>query len=226
MNHLSLTVWPALLGWGTLVGLDLVSVPQMMIARPVVAGSIAGWILGDVEAGLRVGVLLELFALDVLPVGAVRYPDYGPAAVAAAAFAAGQPWEIGLGLSAALGMLVAGLGGWSLLLLRRRTTQDIQRHAAALAAGQATTIGALHYAGIARDLGRSATLTALGLALAWGLFRAPALPEECLRLAGRVAIAGGLAAVAGGVLRGAGRGRRLQWLGAGLAIGTGWVLLA
>ena len=54
--------------WGTLVGLDLVSVPQAMIARPVVAGAVAGWLAGDVEAGLRVGVLFELFALDVLPV--------------------------------------------------------------------------------------------------------------------------------------------------------------
>ena len=55
--------------WGMLVGLDLVSVPQAMIARPVVAGAVAGWLAGDVEAGLRVGVLFELFALDVLPVG-------------------------------------------------------------------------------------------------------------------------------------------------------------
>ena len=52
---------------------------------------------GDVEAGLRVGVLLELFALDVLPVGAVRYPDYGPATVAAVALAAGAPWQFALG---------------------------------------------------------------------------------------------------------------------------------
>ena len=42
--------------WGTLVALDLVSVPQAMIARPLVAGAVAGWLVGDVEAGLRVGV--------------------------------------------------------------------------------------------------------------------------------------------------------------------------
>ena len=28
--------------WGTIVGLDLVSVPQAMLARPVVAGAVAG----------------------------------------------------------------------------------------------------------------------------------------------------------------------------------------
>jgi mannose/fructose/N-acetylgalactosamine-specific phosphotransferase system component IIC len=81
-----------LLIWGSLVGLDLVSVPQAMISRPLVAGTVAGWLAGDLEAGLRMGVLFELFALDVLPVGAVRYPDYGPATVVAAALAAGTPW--------------------------------------------------------------------------------------------------------------------------------------
>ena len=47
----------ALLLWGTLVGLDLVSVPQIMIARPLVAGAGAGLILGDLPTGLRLGVL-------------------------------------------------------------------------------------------------------------------------------------------------------------------------
>jgi len=47
------------------VGLDLVSVPQAMLSRPLVAGTVAGWLAGDLEAGLAVGVLLELFALDV-----------------------------------------------------------------------------------------------------------------------------------------------------------------
>nr|MBA2626511.1 PTS sugar transporter subunit IIC [Gemmatimonadales bacterium] len=66
-----------LLAWATICGVDLVSMPQVMLSRPLVAASVAGWIVGDLEAGLRVGALLEMFALDVLPVGAVRYPDYG-----------------------------------------------------------------------------------------------------------------------------------------------------
>ena len=53
-----------LLIWGSLVALDLVSLPQAMFSRPLVAGTVAGWIAGDVEAGLRTGVLFELFALD------------------------------------------------------------------------------------------------------------------------------------------------------------------
>ena len=61
-----------LLGWGTLVGVDLVSVGQLMIARPIVAGTIAGLLIGDVETGIRLGLIFELFQFDILPFGAVR----------------------------------------------------------------------------------------------------------------------------------------------------------
>src|SRR5438105_2334045 len=84
---LPIEVLIALLVWGTLVGVDLVSLPQMMIARPLVAGTVAGAILGDIPTGLKLGVVFELLQYDILPVGAVRYPEYGPATVAAVATA-------------------------------------------------------------------------------------------------------------------------------------------
>jgi mannose/fructose/N-acetylgalactosamine-specific phosphotransferase system component IIC len=55
MTEFSPAVVLPLLLWGTLVALDLVSVPQAMISRPVVAGTVAGALIGDFEAGLRVG---------------------------------------------------------------------------------------------------------------------------------------------------------------------------
>ena len=81
-------------------------------------------------------MLLELFALDVLPVGAARYPDHGPATVAAVAAAAGAPWER-LGSAGLLALLLAVLGGWSLQLLRQFNARAMHRRAAALAAGRA-----------------------------------------------------------------------------------------
>ncbi|MGH7538129.1 MAG: PTS sugar transporter subunit IIC, partial [Gemmatimonadales bacterium] len=88
-----------LLAWGTLVGVDLVSVPQMMVARPLVAGTVTGLLLGDLGTGLRLAVVFELLQFDILPVGAVRYPEYGPATVAAVAAAhwSGAPVAIGIG---------------------------------------------------------------------------------------------------------------------------------
>ncbi|HWB42624.1 MAG TPA: PTS sugar transporter subunit IIC [Gemmatimonadales bacterium] len=206
--------------WGTVVGLDLVSVPQAMLARPVVAGAVAGWLAGDLEAGLRVGVLFELFALDVLPVGAVRYPDYGPATVAATALAADSSWELALGVSTALGLVIAVLGGFALQQVRRANARAIQHRSAALAAGQSGAIRLLQYGSLARDAARSAGLTALGLACAWALAEpvADLDPSTALGLT-LVALGCALSAVIGGALRNAGRGPRLRWLGAGALVG-------
>jgi mannose/fructose/N-acetylgalactosamine-specific phosphotransferase system component IIC len=219
MSELPLHAAALLVLWGALVGLDLVSVPQAMFSRPLVAGTVAGWLAGDVEAGLRVGVLLELFALDVLPIGAVRYPDYGPATVAAAALAAGAPWELGLGLSVTLGLLLAVLGGWTLQLVRRSNARAIQQHAAALAAGESRAIRRLQYGALLRDAGRGAGLTLLGLALAWGVTRYVHLDRRTAVGLTLVVIGAGISAAAGGAVRSAGRGARLKWLLAGVAAG-------
>jgi PTS system mannose-specific IIC component len=209
-----------LVAWGVIVALDLVSVPQAMLSRPLVAGAVAGWIVGDMEAGLRVGVVLELFALDVLPIGAVRYPDYGPATVAGVALAAGAPWELGLGVSVGLALVLAVLGGWSLQLVRRWNARAIQRRAAALAAGESGAIRGLQYAGLVRDGARGALLTALGLLAAWALSRW-AVPDRGTAVGlTLVAVGTGLAAAANGAVRSAGRGARLKWLVAGAAAGT------
>ena len=87
---LSPAVALSLVAWGTIVGVDLVSAPQGLLSRPLVAAAVTGWLLGDVAAGLQVGLVLECFALDVLPVGAAKYPDYGPGAVGATLYAAAR----------------------------------------------------------------------------------------------------------------------------------------
>jgi PTS system mannose-specific IIC component len=212
-----------LIVWGTLTAVDLVSVPQGLLSRPLVAGTVAGWLAGDVEAGLRVGVLFECFALDVLPIGAVRYPDYGPAAVVAAALGAGAPWEFGLGVSAAVGLVLSVIGGWSLQFVRRWNARSIQHRAAALAAGESSAIRRLQYGGIFRDVLRGAALTAAGLAVAWLIRRD--LPMDRGSAVGLtlVAIGGALSAAVSGAIRSAGRGARLRWLIGGAGVG---ILLA
>jgi PTS system mannose-specific IIC component len=214
-----------LLLWGTLVGLDLVSVPQAMISRPLVAGTVAGALAGDVEAGLRIGVLFELFALDVLPVGAARYPDYGPATVSAVALGVGTPWQLGLGISTGFGLVLAVLGGWSLLIVRRWNARAIQRRAAALAAGESSAIRWLQYGGLARDALRGFILTLTGLVLASTISESIRLDRQSAVAFTLVAIGSGLAAAISGTVRGAGRGNRLKWLVAGLAAGIVLVVL-
>jgi PTS system mannose-specific IIC component len=220
VTELTLSQGLLLVLWGTLVAVDLVSVPQAMICRPLVAGTIAGWIAGDVEAGLRVGVLFELFALDVLPIGAVRYPDYGPATVAATAFAVGAPWELSLGVSAALGLVLAVVGGWSLLLVRRTNARAIQHSAAALAAGEGPAIRRLQYGSLVRDAARGALLTAVGLLASWVLASTLTLDRATALGLTLVAVGSALSAAVNGAIRSAGRDVRLRWLVGGAVVGV------
>ena len=211
-----------LLMWGTLVGLDLVSVPQMMIARPIVAGPVAGAILGDLATGLELGVLFELFQYDVMPMGATRYPEYGPATVAAVSTAHAAAGTLGLGLGALVGLVTGMLGGLSMYVVRRATQRAVQAVAGRLEAGDVHLMVRLHVTAIARDALRAAVVTAAGLALAQvvRLYFAGALPQRGVTLLGVAAVAGAIATATAGTLRVVGRGAILKWFAAGLAGGV------
>jgi PTS system mannose-specific IIC component len=210
----------ALLIWGTVVGLDLASMLQGLFSRPLVAGAVAGVILNDPMTGLRVGITLELFALDVLPVGASRYPDYGAATVAAVAAGAGESWSAALGPAVLLGLLLAHLGGWTMVLHRRVTAWALGRAEIKLDRGEPGVASRVHLVGLTSDLVRSAALAALGLAAAALLDYAPGLDVATERALAIVVVAGGFVAVIGGALRRAGTPRRMIWLAGGMALGV------
>jgi mannose/fructose/N-acetylgalactosamine-specific phosphotransferase system component IIC len=154
-----------------------------------------------------------------LPVGASRYPDYGPATVAATYAALGWRPEVGLGASVGVGLLIAVLGGWAMQVVRRANAAAIQRRAAALSAGESDAIRALQWGGIRRDIVRSAVVTLTGLMLAEVVW--PLLPpgSDNFRWLTVIAVGGGIAAALGGAIRSSGRTRRLVWLIGGLCLG-------
>jgi PTS system mannose-specific IIC component len=217
---LALALW----GWCVVVTVDLVSAPQGLLSRPVVAASVAGLLAGDLAAGLLVGIALELYALDVLPIGAARYPDYGAAAAAAAAAAALVPTAPALALAGLIGLPLAILGGWTLHLHRRRSAESIHRRLERVTAGEARAIWELQRNGLIRDAGRGAVLGGVGLLaiLATAAFPWSAFPR--MDLVGAATIAGGLAAALGGALRSGGQGARRRWLAVGFATGLFVVL--
>ena len=216
-----------LLVWGTFVGLDLVSVPQMMIARPLVAGPIAGAMLGDVWTGLSLGVLFELFQYEVMPVGAVRYPEYGPATVAAVSAAHAAAGTLGLGLGALVGLISGMAGGMSLHAVRRLNERAVRRATPALEAGDAHVLVRLHTAAIVRDAVRAALVTALGLGLALlaRTYLAGTISVRGVLLLDVAAVGGALAAGTAGTLRLVGRGPDLRWFVAGVVSGAAVVWL-
>jgi PTS system mannose-specific IIC component len=210
----------SLLLWGTIAGLDLASVLQGLLNRPLVAGAVAGIIIGDLEAGLRIGGALELFALDVLPVGASRYPDYGAATVAAVAFGAWQPWALALGPAVLLALVLAQIGGWGIILHRRVNAWVLHRAAPALDRGDRGVATRLHLIGLGTDLLRSGGLAALGLASVAALAHGPRLDVGTGHALTVVTVTGGFVALISGALRRAGTARRIAWLVGGIALGV------
>ncbi len=110
---------------GGALGLDTTAALQLMLSEPLVAGTLAGLVLGDPALGLALGAALQLVWSGALPVGAAPFPDSGPAAVGGVGGAfvltrAGVPaaTAVAAGLVVAL---CAGMAGQSLTTwLRRR----------------------------------------------------------------------------------------------------------
>lgn len=219
---MSVTEVVLLLAWGTLVGVDLVSVAQVMIARPLVAGAVAGALLGDLATGVQVGFVFELFQFDILPIGAVRYPEFGPATVAAVATVHWSGGSAALGIGVALGLLLGLLGGASLHWLRDANGRAVRAASAALEAGDVRALKRVHRHGLWRDAGRACLVTAVGLGAARLVVAlgVATWPPHVLMVATVAAAGAALAAGATGLLRLVGRGPTLRWLAVGLVSGA------
>lgn len=208
-----------LLLWGTIVAVDLVTVPQGMLSRPLVAATVAGAMAGDTFAGMIVGAVLELYALEVLPIGASRYPDYGPASVAAGATAALVPDASQIGVAGLVALPLAVLGGWSLHMHRRHNARSIEGKIGLVSAGDARALWHLQREGLLRDARRGLALSLAGLVVAWAVHLIPWETITGTAVLDGAVLAGGIAAAVGGAMRSAGAGARRRWLAVGLATG-------
>jgi mannose/fructose/N-acetylgalactosamine-specific phosphotransferase system component IIC len=148
---------------GGVLGLDVVSFPQIMISRPLVAATLAGAFVGDATTGIVVGATLELIALATLPFGASRYPEWGSAAVVGGAIAAALHTERAgaLTIGVLAGLAVAWIGGWTLVKLRQFNAWLARRKRPALDAGARGAVIGLQLAGLTADFVRAALLTAV-----------------------------------------------------------------
>jgi PTS system mannose-specific IIC component len=152
---------------GAVLGLDVVSFPQVMISRPIVASTIAGALGGSASDGLLAGVFLEMMALETLPVGASRYPEWGTASVVGGALYVSRSGDATSALLFAMlgAMITAWVGGYSMYALRRLNGRWTKRALPALEAGDASVVTRLQLIGLGSDLLRGFALTALTLVL-------------------------------------------------------------
>jgi mannose/fructose/N-acetylgalactosamine-specific phosphotransferase system component IIC len=206
-----------------LAGLDSVSFAQAMISRPIVAGPLAGLLLGDPISGMWVGGVLEILSLRQLPIGASRGWDTGPAAVAAAA--AAVLWPAGpaaLLVAVAFGVVVGWAGSWTVHGLRHLNARLVAGEGQSLESPARLT--ARHLSAMVLDLLRAAALTA-GAVLSFVLL-AGVLGEVPPGPAGTAAALVVLIVASLGIgvdLRMMARGRRL-WTAAGVGAALGLIL--
>ena len=152
---------------GAVLGLDVVSFPQAMISRPLVAATAAAMLLGEPGRGLLVGATLEMFALETLPFGASRYPEWGSAAVIGGSlFTLHDNTSAGALTVAVLAALSAAwIGGWSMVQLRKLNAVLARQRHEAVAAGSKRVVEGLQVFGLTADLVRGGLLTMVLLAL-------------------------------------------------------------
>lgn len=150
---------------GGLLGMDTVSFPQAMLSRPIVAGTLAGAVSGQPLPGLLVGATLELFAVETLPFGASRYPEWGSASVIGGVLASsGSGMEPGRLCTAVLATLImAWVGGWSMVQLRKLNARLARVRHDAVSRGNRRSVIGLQVAGLGADLIRGTILTVVGL---------------------------------------------------------------
>jgi PTS system mannose-specific IIC component len=159
---------------GGLLGLDVVSFPQAMVSRPIVASTLAATFIGHPESGLLIGIVLELIALDTLPFGASRYPEWGSAGVGGGALFAeqvhGLPGALPASILAAL--LTASISGWSMVVLRRIIAGRLERSRDRIEEGSRDALLSLHLSGMTFDLLRGALVTTTAMMIFSPLVRA------------------------------------------------------
>ncbi len=183
---------------GAVLGLDVVSFPQAMISRPIVAATLGGVLAGDITSGLIAGAVLEMIALEMLPVGASRYPEWGTASVVGGAMAAGFYTLPGAAVVAIFASIAtAWAGGWSMYGLRRLNGVWVRRERAMLEAGDPGTVARLQLRGLVGDFVRGFLLTLVAL-LIWTQLGSWILEHWTLgRTPSHVVLAAVAAAVAG-----------------------------
>jgi PTS system mannose-specific IIC component len=159
---------------GAVLGLDTVSFPQAMLSRPLVAATLGGALAGSPANGLLVGAALELIALETLPFGASRYPEWGSAsAVSGALFASSpNPPAGAMSLAVITAVATAWVGGWTMVKLRQLIARLAHRAQSGLDAGARGSVIGLQLKGMTADLVRGFVLTLVAAALFTPLTRA------------------------------------------------------
>jgi mannose/fructose/N-acetylgalactosamine-specific phosphotransferase system component IIC len=145
------------------LALDATSVGQFMLSRPLVAGALTGWMLGDPALGLLIGTVLELYLLVSFPSGGARFPEGTTATVVAVAAASVSSSPGALPVAIAIGLVWGQVGGFSITALRRANGFIVPEPADPRADG--ARVAAAHLGAVGLDFVRGVLITGTGVAI-------------------------------------------------------------
>lgn len=156
---------------GALTGLDMVSFPQIMVSRPLVSATLGGAIVGRPAAGLLIGAVLELIALETLPFGASRYAEWGSAGVVGGVVMAGAPQGAAGALPVAMfvALATAVFSSRSMVWVRRWNATQAKTMRAAIDVGSPDAIDSVQVRGLTMDLVRGFAVTCVALIILFPL---------------------------------------------------------
>jgi mannose/fructose/N-acetylgalactosamine-specific phosphotransferase system component IIC len=156
---------------GAVIGLDMVSFPQMMLSRPLVSATLGGAFVGRPASGLLIGAVLELIALETLPFGASRYAEWGTAGVIGGVVMAGQPVNAAGALPVAMFMALATavFSSRSMVWVRTWNAREARRMRAEIDSGSPRAIDAVQLRGLTMDLVRGFVVTCIAIVVLFPL---------------------------------------------------------
>jgi mannose/fructose/N-acetylgalactosamine-specific phosphotransferase system component IIC len=146
---------------GGLLALDGTAVGQFMFSRPLVAGVLVGWLVGDPPAGIAVGTILELYLLVSFPTGGSRFPEGATATVVAVAATVVTDAPGALPLAVALGLVWGQLAGLSVTWMRRLNSHIVPEPGTGHPGPR--RVWTAHLGAVLIDFARGSAVTLLGV---------------------------------------------------------------
>ena len=217
---------------GGLAALDKTEAYQTMLSQPLVIGPIVGFLLKDLQAGIKIGILLQLIYLWVLPIGSAIFPDpaiggtVGTFGYIALLRFFPERFSSVLFFTLIYTVLFALLAGWTLIIQRELNLNLIRKADSYANEGEISKIMALFLWGLLGSFGRGVILTGLGILGVLILARPvigffASLPDHCLEGIEIPLLGFGIATM----FHFFGKRKNLVWLGVGLTLGVVFILV-
>jgi mannose/fructose/N-acetylgalactosamine-specific phosphotransferase system component IIC len=217
---------------GGFAALDRTEAFQTMLSQPLVSGLIVGLLLKDLHNGIKIGILIQLVYLWVLPIGAAIFPDPTIGGIVGAfgfiALLRSFPGRTDFVLFFTLLYILAFalFSGWTLVKQRQLNLKLVRKADFYAEKAQTSKLDQLFFWGLLGSFARGVIVTGLGILGVFLLLKPVMgffafLPEYYLKGMEIPLLAFGI----GTMFHFFGKRKNFLWLGVGLSLGVLFILI-